>query len=52
MQMDADGNPYGIYSPSDYANENDMQGMIIPSDSTEATQEQAQAWEAWYNSNV
>jgi hypothetical protein len=49
MQMDADGNPYGIFSPSDYANENDMQGMIIPFNSNTASNEQAESWEEWYN---
>jgi hypothetical protein len=49
MQMDADGNPYGIYSPSDYANENDMQGMIIPFNSNTASNEQSKSWEEWYN---
>jgi hypothetical protein len=53
MQMDSDGNPYGIYSPSDYTYSGDDQGIIIkPEDSPEATELQAQAWEAWYNSNV
>lgn len=48
MQMDADGNPYGIYSPSNYVNSGDNQGMIIPDNSTLATPEQAQAWDFWY----
>jgi hypothetical protein len=52
MQMDASGNPYGIYSPSDFQYGGDGTGMIIPQDSPEATELQAQAWEAWYNSNV
>jgi hypothetical protein len=52
MQMDASGNPYGIYSPSDFQYGGDGTGMIIPQDSPEATELQAQAWEAWYNINV
>ena len=50
--MDASGNPYGIYSPSDFQYGGDGTGMIIPQDSPEATELQAQAWEAWYNINV
>ena len=49
MQMDSDGNPYGIYSPSDFKYEGDGIGMIILSNSTEATKEQAQAWEEWFD---
>ena len=49
MQMDASGNPYGIYSPSNYANEGDNQGMIIPDNSPIANQEQINQWEEWYN---
>jgi hypothetical protein len=49
MQMDADGNPYGIYSPSNYASGGDMQGMIIPFNSNTASNEQAESWEEWYN---
>jgi hypothetical protein len=49
MQFDADGNPYGIYSPSNFEYEDDGQGMIIPGDSQEASNEQAQTWEGWYN---
>lgn len=49
MQFDADGNPYGIYSPSNYAHEGDNQGMIIPDNSILADSGQVQAWEAWYN---
>jgi len=47
--MDSDGNPYGIYSPSNYASEGDMQGMIIPFNSNTASNEQAESWEEWYN---
>lgn len=50
MQLDGNGNPYGIYSPSNFVHEGDNQGMIIPLDSHEATAEQAQAWDAWFNS--
>lgn len=49
MQYDADGNPYGIYSPSNYANSGDNQGMIIPDNSDLADLEQVNQWEEWYN---
>jgi hypothetical protein len=52
MQYDINNQPYGIYSVSNYQNSGDAQGINIPLASPEATQEQAQAWEAWYNSNV
>jgi hypothetical protein len=40
---------YGIYSPSDYVTPGDNQGALIPEGSEEATQEQADEWEQWYN---
>lgn len=40
---------YGIYSPSDYVTPDDNQGALIPEGSEEATQEQADEWDAWYN---
>lgn len=49
LQFDADGNPYGIYSPSNYANIGDNQGVIIPYNSIESTPEQAQEWDVWYD---
>jgi hypothetical protein len=52
MQIIEDNQPYGGFSISNYSEAGDIQFMIIPSDSTEATKEQAQVWEAWYNSNV
>lgn len=49
MQYDADNNPYGIYSTSDYKYEGDNQGMIIPVDSKDANEYEIIAWEKWYN---
>jgi hypothetical protein len=40
---------HGIYSLSDYQSYGDNMDAEIPSDSPEATELQAQAWEAWYN---
>ena len=41
---------YGIYSPSDYVTPEDNQGHLIPEGSEEATQEEIDAWDNWYNS--
>ncbi len=49
MQFDGNGNPYGIYSPSNCVNEGDNQGMVIPDNSELANQEQINQWEDWYN---
>ena len=49
LQFTSDGNPYGIYSPSDLQYEGDGVGMIIPFNSNTASNEQAEAWEGWYN---
>ena len=40
---------YGIYSPSDYLVPDDNQGSLIPEGSEEATPEQAEEWDNWYN---
>jgi hypothetical protein len=40
---------YGIYSPSDYLVPDDNQGSLIPEGSPEATEEQAEEWDNWYN---
>jgi hypothetical protein len=40
---------YGIYSPSDYLVQGDNQGALIPEGSEEATPEQAEDWDNWYN---
>ena len=48
VQFDADGHPYGIYSPSNYVTAGDNQGMTIPDNSNLATPEQAQEWDNWY----
>ena len=50
MQFDDNGNPYGIYSPSNCVNEGDNQGMVIPENSLEASIEESEAWNIWYNS--
>ena len=42
---------YGIYSPSDYLFSGDNQGSLIPEGSEEATEEQAEDWDNWYNNN-
>jgi len=49
LQFDSDGNPYGIFSPSDFESDGDNEGMVIPEGSPEATQEEATAWDNWYN---
>ena len=49
MQMDGNGNPYGIYSPSGCITIGDNQGMVIPDNSELANQEQINQWEDWYN---
>jgi hypothetical protein len=41
---------YGIYSPSDYLVAGDNQGSLIPEGSKEATEEQIEDWDNWYNS--
>ena len=41
---------YGIYSPSDYLVAGDNQGSLIPEGSKEATEEQIEEWDNWYNS--
>jgi hypothetical protein len=40
---------YGIFSPSDYLVQGDNQGHLIPEGSEEATEEQAEDWDNWYN---
>jgi hypothetical protein len=40
---------YGIYSPSDYLVADDNQGSLIPEGSKEATEEQIEDWDNWYN---
>lgn len=49
MQYDGNNKPYGLYSPSEYQNPGDAQGMEIPEDSPEASIQESQAWDAWYN---
>lgn len=44
-----EGGFYGIYSPSDYKTPKDNQGSLIPEGSPEATEEEATAWDKWYN---
>ena len=41
---------YGIYRPSDYVTPQDNQGALIPEGSEEATQDEIDAWDNWYNS--
>lgn len=41
---------YGIYSPSDCENPGDNQGTLIPEGSPDATTEEADIWDIWYNS--
>ena len=41
---------YGVYSPSDCEISGDNQGSLIPEGSLEASEEEAQVWENWYNS--
>ncbi len=43
------GGVYGVYSISNYEHEDDLQGMIIPEGSEEATQEQIEAFNLWFN---
>ena len=40
---------YGVYSASNYEFEDDLQGMVIPEGSQEATTEQIEAFNLWYN---
>lgn len=40
---------YGVYSPSDYLVSGDNQGSVIPEGSTEATPEEIEEWDNWYN---
>ena len=49
MQLDANDNPYGIYSISDCEHEGDSEGMIIPLDSSDASPEESKAWDIWFN---
>jgi hypothetical protein len=49
MEIIEDNQPYGGFSISNYAELGDIQFMVIPLDSQEASNEQAQIWEDWYN---
>jgi len=49
MEIIEDGQPYGGFSISNYVELGDIQFMVIPQDSQEASNEQQQAWEGWYN---
>jgi len=49
QQQVAVGIFHGIYSLSDCVVIGDNEDIQIPQDSTEASNEQAQAWEEWYN---
>jgi hypothetical protein len=40
---------YGGFSVSDYVEEGDIQFMIIPENSNEATLEEINKWVAWYS---
>jgi len=51
MQMIDNNQPYGGFSISNYAELGDIQFMVIPQGSQEASNEQAEAWEGWYNTN-
>jgi len=51
QQQVAVGVFHGIYSISDCIEAGDNEDIEIPQDATEATQEQAQTWEEWYNGN-
>ena len=42
---------YGIYSPSDYVTPGDNQGSLIPEGSPDATPEEIEDWDNWYNGN-
>lgn len=48
MQLIIDG-VYGVYSISNYEHEDDLQGVVIPEGSEEATQEQIEAFNLWFN---
>lgn len=48
MQLIIEG-VYGVYSASNYEFDDDLQGMLIPEGSEEATQEQIDAFNLWYN---
>lgn len=48
MQLIIEG-VYGVYSASNYEFEDDLQGMVIPEGSQDATQEQIDAFNLWYN---
>jgi len=48
MQLIIDG-VYGVYSISNYEYEDDLQGVVIPEGSEEATQEQIEAFNLWFN---
>ena len=41
--------PYGVFSISSFENEGDNQGSLISEESVEATEEEAIAWDNWYN---
>jgi hypothetical protein len=49
QQQVAVGIFHGIYSLSDCAVLGDNEDIQIPQDSQEASNEQAQIWEGWYN---
>ena len=49
LQLTDCGKPYGLYSLSNYQNAGDAQGMEIPTDSPEASLQESQAWDAWFN---
>ena len=49
QQQVAVGVFHGIYSLSDCLVLGDNEDIQIPTDSQEASNEQAQAWEDWYN---
>lgn len=49
QQQVAVGVFHGIYSLSDFLVLGDNEDIQIPIDSQEASNEQAQAWEDWYN---
>jgi hypothetical protein len=40
---------YGIYSISNYKNSKDSKGMIVPTNSKEATEDEIAAWNRWFN---
>ena len=41
---------YGIFSISNYEEKGDNQGMVIPNSSKNATEEEIEDWNNWYNS--